>query len=371
MFPVIYLASFLTAWVGNLVSISLSLFLAQVKQSSPLIIGLAGFIGNAAYTVTTFTLIRHPFRQKIPFFVLVPAASAIFYLLMPFSPVPVIFSFLLFIGIFLAFFWPAVQMCFARSDDELKIGIFNVSWSAGVILGTFSAGFIFALNPRTSFFIASFITLLSFILLFSNRNKLTSVRTDTEITGEKLTLNRETIFEIRLLNFLHFFATSSIFFLYPKLGLVRGFSPQFIGSVVGIMLISRFFTFFILMDKPIILHPARFIVSCLLFFISCCLAGLGRSPYVVVAGVMILGFAGAFSYHNSLLMHIKYRLRTEMHESILGAGTFSGALTAGILGQIFNLPVAYVIIGAGIFLVGIWHSRSYLSNAIKRQLIIS
>jgi MFS family permease len=360
MFTVIYLASFLMAWLGNLVSISLSLFLAQVKQSSPLIIGLAGFIGNVAYTVTTFTLVRHPFKQKIPFFVLVPAASAAFYFLMPFSPIPVIFSFLLFGGVFLAFFWPAVQMCFARSADELKIGVFNISWSAGMILGTFSAGFIYAFNPRTSFFIASFLALLSFVLLFSNRNKLTPVSIGTEIVGEKLTLNRETIFEIRLLNFLHFFATSSIYFLYPKLGLIRGFSPQFIGSVVGIMLASRFFTFFILMDKPIILHPARFVISCSFFFISCCLTGLGKSPYAVVAGVVILGFTGAFSYHNSLLMHIKYRLKTEMHESILGAGTFSGALAAGILGQIFNLPAAYVIIGAGIFIVGLWHNRSYL-----------
>lgn len=366
MFTAIYLASFLMGWMEVHVSISLSLFLAQVKQSSPFIIGLAGFIGNSTYTLTTFILVRYSFKQKILFFVLVPAALAIFYLLMPFSPIPVIFSFLLFGGIFLAFFWPSVQMCFARSDDELKIGVFTLSWSAGVILGAFSAGFIFAFNPIVSFFIASFIALLSFLLLLFHRNKLTFVRASTEIVEEKLTLNRETVFEIRLLNFLHFFTSSSIFFLYPKLGLIRGFSPQFIASIIGIMLISRFLTFFILMDKPIILHPAVFIISCLFFFISCCLVGLGISPYVVVAGVVILGFAGAFSYHNSLLMHIKYHLKTETHESISSAGGFLGALTAGILGQIFNLPVAYVVIGTGIFLVGLWHSRSYLSNAIKR-----
>ncbi len=363
MFTSIYLASFLVACMGNLLGISLALYLVQVKQSGPLIIGLAGFAGNFAATITTFLLARYSVKKRELVFFYAPLSIGILYFLVPFSPIPLIFFFLLSGGILYGFFWPSIQKCFAGAGDELRIGVFNLSWSAGVILGSFAAGTIFSFNPGYPFIVSLLLALCAFFAMASQRKTIFSSKNNNANipAGNMETPSSATVKEIRLLNFLHFFTSSSIYFLYPKLGLTRGFSPQFIGSVAGIMLVSRFAAFFLLMDKPLLLHPARFAISCTAFFISCCLVGLGNTPHIIIIGVVILGAAGAFSYHNSLQIHLKYGLKTEIHEGIIGAGTFAGALAAGLIGQILDLPSAYVIIGVGMLIAGLWHSRRYLS----------
>jgi len=88
--------------------------------------------------------------------------------------------------------------------------------------------------------------------------------------------------------------------------------------------------------------------------------GLGKHPYTAIAGAGIIGASGALSYHNSLLMHVKHGLKTEIHEGIIGAGALSGSLATGLLGQIINLPSAFVIVGGGILITGVWHSRRYI-----------
>ncbi|MDD3725588.1 MAG: hypothetical protein PHI44_00085 [Candidatus Ratteibacteria bacterium] len=357
MYQAIYTASFLMAWVGNLFSISLTLFLVQVKQSGPFIIGLVGFTGNFIYTIITFLLSRRPLKNNT--FIYTPIAIGIFYFLIIFSPVPLIFIILLFGGACYAIFWPSVQTCFTATNDDLKIGIYNLFWSAGVILGTFSAGFIYALSHHAPFVVTLLLSTIAFCVLMYNKQHLfLDIKQPSGETKEHL--SPILVRKIRVLNFLHFFVSGSVFYLYPKLGLLRGLSPQFIGTIIGVIFTSRFVAFFLLMDKPLILHPAVFILSCLLFFISCVMIGYGSHPIIILISVIILGITGAFAYHNSLLIHIKYNLKPEIHECILGAGTFFGSLIAGLLGQIFNLPSAYIIIGSFVLIVGLWHSRHYL-----------
>ncbi|MCM8830202.1 MAG: hypothetical protein NC824_04310 [Candidatus Omnitrophica bacterium] len=360
MLQTIYIASFLVAFCSYLLGISISFFLAQVKHSGPLIIGLAGFTGNFFYTLITFVLSRYSENKNNSIFIYSPLVMGIVYFLIPFSPVPLIFLLLMVGSSTHAFFWPSTQKCLSGADD-LKIGIYNLFWGGGVIVGSFLAGFIYSLNPAIPFFTILSIHFIVFILLIFQKKNLLSV--DNIHQSEHLTekpLPLETIRDIRTLSFIHFFVMGSVFYLYPKLGLLKGFTPQIIGSIIGILLISRFITFLLLIDKPLILLPARFVISCSLFCISCILVGYGKNPSVVVTAVIILGSTGAVSYHNSLLMHIKYNLKTEIHECIIGAGVFSGSLVAGLLGQIFNLSLAYVIIGTFIFIVGLWLSRKYL-----------
>ncbi len=360
VFTVIYLASFLMACVNYILNISLALFLAQVKQAGPFIVGLAGFTGNFAYTLIILLLARHSLKKKTPVFIYAPAGIALLYLLVRFSPLPLIFPFLFIAGGLYAFFWPSVQKCFKEPGDELHIGIYNLAWSAGVICGAFSAGILYASNYTAPFIASCVLSVCAFSLLVFSKRDLLSIEGCSAKNEIEKKLPAGLIKEVRLLSFLHFFAVSSFFSLYPKLGLERNFSPQFIGSVAGILLICRFVVFSLLIDKPMILHPAKFIFSCFLFFISCCLIGLGSHPYVVIVGVVILGASGAVSYHNSLLMHIKHGMKTEIHEGIIGAGAFTGALVMGLLGQVLNLPAAFAVVGGGILLTGIWHSRKYL-----------
>ena len=110
-----------------------------------------------------------------------------------------------------------------------------------------------------------------------------------------------------------------------------------------------------------ILYPFRFVISCALFCLGCLMFGQNISRYCI-HGVIIMGSTGAISHHNSLLIHLNYNLKTEMHEGINSAGLFCGSLIAGILGQVLNLPSAYTIIGLLILIVGLIHSRKTLST---------
>ncbi|MCM8760145.1 MAG: hypothetical protein NC832_00265 [Candidatus Omnitrophica bacterium] len=365
MFQTIYTASFLMAFSGFLVSTSTSFFLAQIKHSGALIIGLAGFTATFTHSIITFVLSRYSKDKPNVFFIYAPLVMGIVYCLISFSTVPLIFLLLIVGGSCNALFWPSSQKCLSGADD-FEIGIYNLSWGSGGIAGTFLSGFIYSLSPSLPFFTVLFIYTIVFILLISQKGKLLGVD-NKPLPARQIekALSLETANDIRILNFIHFFASGAVFYLYPKLGLLRGFTPQIIGSMIGILFISRLITFLLLMDKPLILHPAKFVIGTTFFGISCILVGYGKNPFIIVLGVIILGSTGALAYHNSLLMHIKYNLKTEIHECIIGAGVFSGSLVAGCLGQIFNLPVAYLIIGTSILLSGLLCGREYLFRLVK------
>ncbi len=366
--PVIYLVAFLMACGVNALNISMAMFLADVKASGPLIIGLAGFIGNLAVSATAFSLARHPVKNRKNIFIYVPAGAAILYLLLLFSSIPLIFSFLFLAGILYAFFWPSLQSCFGNAKDNFSIGIYNISWSGGVICGALLSGVLYAVNPKAPFILALVLALSAFLILISRKRQLLALKENPpELEKARGTFSPKIVHEIRFLSFMHFFAVSSIFYLYPKMGLNLGFSPQFIGASLAILLVCRFVSFSLLIDKPLLLHPARFIISCTLFFISCFLTGIAGHQHTIIIAVAILGITGAFSYHNSLLLHIKHGFKTEIHEGIIGAGACAGALSAGLLGEIFNLSAAFIIIGAVILVSGMWQSRGYLMSNINRK----
>ncbi|MCX8082665.1 MAG: MFS transporter [bacterium] len=357
MFQAIYIASFLMTCSGNLLTIALTLFLSKEKNCGPLIIGLVGFTINFIYTISTLLLARYPLKNKI--FIYAPLIIGINYFLLFFSPLPLIFIFLFIGGTFLGLFWPSVQRCFADTKDDIKIGIFNLSWSAGVICGTFLSGFIYGLNPHLPAFIIILLEILAFFILIKNRSTLSfhTINSPSSKITEVQVLPIKIIKKVRLVHFLHFFASGAVFFLYPKLGLMKGFNPQFIGITIGMLFVSRFITFSLLMDKSLILYPANYILVCIFLFISCITIGLSNHPFIILSSVIIMGIAGAFSYHNSLHMHIKYNLKTEIHEGIIGAGAFVGSITAGLLGEFINLPMAYVIIGSLILITGLYIHR--------------
>ncbi|MGI6596095.1 MAG: MFS transporter [Elusimicrobia bacterium] len=362
MFQAIYSASFLVAFSGYLLGISLSLFLVQVKQSGPLIVGLAGFAGNFIYTATTLLLARYSAKKINILFVYSPLIMGIAYFLIFFAPIPLIILLLMLGGVASSFFWPSLQKCLSGAD-KLQVGIYNLFWSGGVIVGSISAGFVYSLSPLLPFLMILFIYLATFVTLVSRKNKVLALNDITYSAQRQVEmLPSKMVSDIRILNFIHFFAISAVFYLYPQLGLSRGFSPQVIGGIIGMLFISRFITFFLLVDKSLILYPFRFVISCALFCLGCLMLGRGTSHGIVFTGVIIMGSTGAISHHNSLLIHLNYNLKTEMHEGINSAGLFCGSLIAGILGQVLNLPSAYTIIGLLILIVGLIHSRKTLST---------
>lgn len=352
MFTSIYIAAFLMDFINSSVSIALSLFLAEIRGSSALIIGLAGFAAGFSYTATTFLKARF-FPEKSIWFIYMPIGAGLVYFLLFFVPVPLVLMLLLIAGALYGIFWPSIQYCFSGEAEQKKIGIFNLCWSGGIICGSFLAGHIYALSYKTPFILAFVLGFAAMAALWLQRKKLIFLNNLTAQEKVKIKAPFSTIVEIRLLSFFHLTVVGAIMFLFPKLGLERFFSPQSIGIMFGILLLCRFLTFIVLKKKSILLHRHSFSISCFLFAAGCSLVGLSPHQPLIVAGMIIIGITGAFSYHNSLILHIKHNLPTEIHEGIIGTGLFLGPLLAGFFGHIFTIPAAFLIISILILAAGI------------------
>ncbi|HNS32942.1 MAG TPA: MFS transporter, partial [bacterium] len=353
-FQSIYITSFLMSFMNCLISVSLPMLLAESMHSSSFIIGLVGFAGNFLYTIVAFLQPRFSLRKKLILFIYTPAGAGLCYIALPFVSLPLIFGFFLIASYCYAIFWPSMQHCFTGSEGDKKAGIFNLTWPTGLICGAIFAGKAYSLDARIPFIFAVPVAILSLLLLLGQKKNILSMKpVDEKSKANKMPSSAFLVKEVRTLHYIHFMASGAIMFLFPKLALARGFSPSLIGNIFAILLFSRLATFFILRKKPLLLHPYRFFISSFLFCTGSCMIGLGTHPAMVISGTVIIGITGAFSYHNSFLLHLNYGLPVSTHEALVGAGCFTGPLLVGTMGHIFNLPAAFFIMGIIILSAGI------------------
>ncbi|MCK9266057.1 MFS transporter [bacterium] len=353
MFISIYIAAFIMDFLNTSISVALSMFLHEVKGSSPLIIGVAGFVAGFSYTATTFLKARFFSQKKTNWFIFIPAIAGLIYWSIYYLSVPLIFFMLVLAGLFYGIFWPSIQYCFSSKEGEKRLGFFNISWSAGTIFGSFLVGILYALNKKAPFKAALILGLIGMLGLYFKRHRITKPTVIQNDFSDYLKAPLEKIIEIRLLSFLHLTSVGAIMFLFPKIGLERNFSPQLIGIMFGSLLLFRCLAFGVLTKKSLVLHKHSFLYSCVLFSLGTIMVGLSPYPAIVFLGMFIIGITGAFSYHNSIVLHIKHNLPTEIHEGIIGAGLFIGPLLAGFLGHILNMLISFVIMSIMVLLTGL------------------
>lgn len=354
---IIYIGSFFIAFINYTVNISIPIYLTEKFYASPLQLGIAGFTMSFAYTLTVFIFSKFHSSRKFPWFIYACSCIGILYLLLTFySSLFPFFLILLLLGFSYGRFWPSLQSYFSSSREGSSISTFNLSWSAGVIFGALFAGNIYSIHANLPFFLSGALALLTFILFFSYKKDIINHFhfTFSQKNHEKAVDSVE-IKKVRLLNFLNFFVVGAIVFLFPRLALDLNFSIPLIGRIIAILLICRFATFFLLKKSSLLKNPA--IISCFALFVSCVLIGIGKTPYVHLISMILIGVFSTFSYHNSILLHLRANFPMEIHEGVIGAGLFSGPLIAGIIGQLLNLQWAFIIIGIGILIVGIFESR--------------
>ena len=356
MFTSIYLSAFLMDFMNSCVSIALALFLADMKGSSSMTIGLAGFVAGFSYTATTFLKARFFSGANRSWFIYTPGIAGLIYFSFFFVPVPVILVFLLLAGLFYGIYWPTVQYFFSGEEGMKRLGVFNLCWSGGIICGSFMAGHLYAYDPLAPFAAALAMGLAAMAGLYMVKERPLSDSSSPAESRDRGNAALSEIGEVRILSFLHMTSVGAIMFLFPKLGLERGFSPQMIGIMFATLLLFRFLTFVLLRGKGIILRNHTFIISCLLFSLGSFFTGKGSHPSIIFASMIVIGVTGAFSYHNSLILHLKHNLPTEIHEGIIGGGLFLGPLIAGFFGHIAGIQAAFQILGLIIIVAGIFFS---------------
>ncbi len=359
MDKIIYLGTFLIATANYIVNISLPIYLSEWLGADPLRIGIAGFAGSFSYTLTTLSFSRLKRFQKFPWFIYSSFGIGMVYLLLPFFNYEVIFLLLLCIGFFYARFWPSIQNYFRKDEKkEFSVSMYNLAWSGGVIIGPLLSGRIYSFNSILPFITSGILGIsIFFPFFFTRKGIISTFNSDFSVERHKKTFPLNFVKRVRFLNYFNFFTIGAITFLFPKFLLTLKVSPSLIGTLISILFISRFISFYILRKKKIFTSKVFFSLSYFLLFFSLLLIGVGKNPLNFVFSMVVLGILNALSYHTGLLVHLEGGYPTEINEGIIGAGLFSGPLIVGILGNLFNLRVAFILVGLGILTVGLWNEK--------------
>jgi len=355
----LFFGAFLLSLATSLTTISLPLFLTSQRGAGPFLIGLTGFAWNFMGMIVLLATLRISFLRKIPWFIFVPLLLGICYLAIPFVPTAAIFLLIIGATTCNARFWPSIEACFrSGKDDEQELGTFNLCWPSGVIAGMVLAGILFARKPSLPFVVAATLPLLLFALFQTRRKEL--VRRFRE-THHETFVARESFPKrvksgIRIMIFILAVQLGSICSLYPRLAFDMKIRPEIIGILIGAYYAAQLLVYSLLRRRPL-LSDGRVVFLCYAASALCFLVfSIPRLPVPAVfhgAAIVIAGLAFGVAYHNSIHLHVHGGFATEIHEAIISAGAFIGALATGTLGEFFGLHFAFLAMGT-VIVTGGW-----------------
>lgn len=354
----IYTGAFLVAFLNYLVNVSIPMFLTRKFFATPFIVGMSGFFGSFAYTLTTLLFSTLKISKTFPSFIPAVISIGILYSLLPFAPSYAFFFLIQFlIGIAYARFWPPLQRTLG-SIAPSKVDVFNLTWSGAVILGAFLSGYAFTFNISFPFIMGGLLCMLVFIIFlpFYNIYKSGLLTQKGAVKKEKEKKFKKRLQSIRILNFLTFFSIGTTMFIFPRYGLEINYSPQLIGKILSFLLLARFTTFYIFKRFKIEISK-DILLSYIFTSIGLASIGFFKNPVVHSVSMIIIGISNAFSFKESLIYHLYGGYATEIHEGIIGAGFLVGPPVMGTLSKFFGMQRAFIISAFLILITGITVER--------------
>lgn len=338
------LISFLISVSGYVVNLSIPLYLISKFTAPPIILGISGFFGNFAYTLFTYIFYKTGFLFNFPSFIFSTFLISTIYFLLPFCPHYKYMFFLFFLnGIFYSKFWPSIQYFFGKRKN--LVDKFNFSWSTGVIVGLFISGYLFKLKQTLPFWIGSLLAFISFILgiiHFENFNDYYKNLSRNFKLNRKLDIHTK---RILTLNFSIFFAIGGTLFLFPKLGKTLDYPSTVISNLLTYLFFVRLLSFYLLSKIEIFNIENKIPFFYFLVSLSLFLCGTFKSPILHLIPFTIIGLSSAFSYRLAIINILKKGYSTELNESIIGIGFFTGPLIIGFLGQISGIFKGFILGG--------------------------
>lgn len=347
-----YLAAFLaTIAIGAVLSIGVPLFAGKQLNAGPLFLGSIGALGALFYTpfVIGFGRLIDRFNRRLLLIVGCALFSLAYIIMMR---VKCLYQILLIypLGtIGTAMFWPSIQSWLALDLDRAhllrSLGIFNVSWSAGWMVGPLLGGFLYEAGYKVPFIFAS--TLAVLIILLLARQPL--------ILERSAEVKKNSPFEVKVgpakadaflhaalvANFATWFFIGIMRNLFPKLGTELGMGSVTIGVLVFCFGLSQTVIFIVLRRTqrwqyrliPLVAIQSLAILGLLIILLM-------RSSIAFIPAFVLLGISGGMTYFSSIFYSLYGYLdkgrRSGVHEACIGAGCFFGPLMGGGFSHIFN-----------------------------------
>jgi len=253
-------------------------------------------------------------------------------------------------GAGMAMFWSPIEAWIAKVSDNLpkSLGYFNISWCAGISVGSLMGGVLFEINWRLPFIFTALFSLITiFFLYYCPRALLTPILQNV-IEKKTDKLENPFILVAWIGNFIAWFGIGTIRYLFPKLAVSLGITPFILGVLMFLLTgiqafisyvlgrISKWHDRFNFLIFAQILMGIGFLIpyfasSTLMFFCAFTLIGVG------------IGVVYFFSIYYSLAAGHSMGERGGVHEALVGLGGLVGPLMGGIVAQNFNIRAPFLL----------------------------
>ena len=341
-------------------------YLGVYKLGAPnLVLGLFGTFGSAGYTIGCLFSGRlsdgYGRRTSV---LLASLGMALLWGILPsLDSWALVLVLLPFCGIVMGFFWPPLQAWLAelsqggRRGLTRNLGLFNLMWTTGLMLGPVVTGYLWKVQYRLSFYVPVLVVLLLAAWIrgtpkaapesagASPPAKTSSPEpADAAPPGE----NDLFLYLARIGNFGTWFAMGMILAMFPKLGAQVGFTPTLIGWLLFLFRFGQLAVFLWTRHEhrwqyrlwPMVVAQSSAVLALLGISVA-------HGAPAFAAAFIVVGVGGGLTYVNSLFYALHNRTTgrgraSGFHEAILGFGILAGPLVGGMLGQWVNLRAGFV-----------------------------
>lgn len=280
-----------------------------------------------------------------------------------------------------AFFWPPLQAWLAevgtRERLAERLGLFNLSWSLGVMIGPMIGGFLYAADYRLPWCYSIGTNAFLVLLLLLSRGQpppaaAAPAPPPAHEDASRLGNAAEFLSLGLWANFICWFCLANVQSLYPKLAVTRGLSPQLIGCLLFMVGLAQSVFFIVLRATrawhfrygPLVVVHAIAAAGMLIIF------GVRSGPLLAVSFSMV-GIGLGLSYYSS----IYYSLcgdggagqKSGIHELMVGSAFFLGPLTGGLCAQYIGLRSPFILCAGLLAATAAWEAARWRAVSRRRH----
>jgi MFS family permease len=266
-----------------------------------------------------------------------------------------------------AFFWPPLQAWLSevggREGLAERLGLFNLAWSLGIMVGPMIGGFLFAVDYRLPWCYAITTNSSLVLLLLLLRRRAPAAAPPPPPPGEAARRGNAAEFLSLVLwaNFASFFCLSNVQSLYPKLASVRDLSPQLIGCLLFMVGAAQSVFFIVLRATrswhfrygPLVAVHGLAAAGMLIIFQT-------ASVPLLAFSFSLIGIALGLSYYSSIYYSLcgdgNAGHKSGIHELMVGSAFFLGPLLGGFAAQYLSLRAPFVLCAGLLAATAAWEA---------------
>lgn len=337
------------------VGLGIQQFAIHMLHAGPFMSGLLGTVSSLSYTLGCFFggSLSDRWGRKKPAIVSCLVCSTVWLLMLTARSPYHLLALVPFSGWGLSLFWPTLQAWLsefsAGSRQRLNrtMAFFNVSWTAGIMIGPLVAGFIWDTKWWLAFVIPGALTYLCIYGVAktpTHENVVLPPPEQHSLHPERAQLF---LYLAWIGNFASWFMRGTVGSLFPQLAKQLHFSSGLLGVLIFLLSAAQLLMFGITRRDPRWQYNLRALLTAqFVGMAGMALAAIANQPIMFVLAFAAAGLCSGVTYASSLFYALdgideNRARRSGLHEAVLGSGVVIGPLVGGLLGQHVSLHAPF------------------------------